>query len=394
MSSFVTKLMATGAALSIGISTFAVANFDYNGQFNNNCCPPVASCPVPVYDPCCTNWCDNFSFDASWLYWKASGDDFHYAVERERFVSGSAGGGSDLFTSRQKIHDMNFDWDSGFRLGFGLNLPCQGWGVYVDWTHFDTSSSSKTHVEGLSPGDVTAGLPVVGGFVTDILDDGQSADFKGHVKLRYNTVDIELGKWCNCDCCFSFRPHVGLRLADIQERFRVHARGNGSGPGTGNAVLFDGDFTAGNFHHKNRFKGAGIRVGLDTNLCLCEGWSFIGRGALSSIWGTTHLRNLFRTSTISVIDESSDFVREDYRQTRFITDLSLGIRWKTMACGCYPLTLEFAWEHHYLFNQHKYWVDNSFALDGPPPFRDRASSLKSKGDVAFQGLTLTAGFDF
>lgn len=384
MSSFVKKLMAAGTALSIGISSYAVANLNYSGPYNNNCCPP-ACCPTVCETPCCGSWCDNFSFDAAWLYWKASGNDFHYAVDKARYVSGSTGTGSSIFTSREKFHDIDFDWNSGFRIGVGVDLPCQGWGIYVDWTHYDTSSKSKKHIEGDTqpPISITAGFPVINHFSSNPLGEGQSVDFKGNLKIRYNTVDIELGKWCNCDCCFSFRPHVGLRLADIQERFRDFVRGNGTG------VQFDGIYSSAGFHHKNRFKGAGVRVGVDTNLCLCDGWSFIGRGAASAIWGTTHLKNILRTSTITVVDAFIDEIKEDYRQVRFITDLSFGIRWRTMACGCYPLTVEFAWEHHYLFNQHRYWVADHYGTS-----LETTSSWKSTGDVAFQGLTLTVGFDF
>lgn len=370
MSSFVKKLMATGAALSIGISSFAVADY-----FNLNCCPQPVCC-----DPC-ASWCDNLSFNAAWLYWKASGDDFQYAVEKTRSVTSTTEAG-DRFVSREKFHDVKCDWDSGFRIGVGLDFPCKGWGADVNWTHFDTSSSKKTHVEGETspPINVAAGFPVFDEFSTGILDGGESADFKGAFKLRYNTVDIEFGKWCCC-ACVQFRPFTGFRAVDIKEKFKAFARAN-------NGAAFAGDFPAACFHHENHFKGLGVRAGLDVDLCLCDGWSIIGRGAANAIWGTTHLKNKATLSTFDIVDRDTDFIKEDFRQVRFIADLRLGVRWRTMACGCYPLTLELAWEHHYLFNQHRYWVDDHFS-----DF-DTTSSWRSTGDVALQGLTLSVGFDY
>lgn len=377
MSSFVRKLMATGAAFSIGISSYAVADYTYNyanNNFGGNYCPPIC-------EPGCANWCDNLSFNAAWLYWKASGDDYQYAVDRTRFISGTAGTAGNIFSSDEKYHHVDFDWDNGFRLGLGLALPYKGWGVDVVWTHYDTSSSSKTSVAGDTPATVGAGFPVLGFFTTSPLAVGDTVDFRGAVKFRYNTVDIELGKWLNCcNDCVTFRPHIGFRLADIQERFKDSVTTSTTGTFSG--------YTAANFHHENRFKGMGVRIGLDTDLCLCDGWSIIGRGAASAIWGTAHYKNITRLSTSTIVDVENSRIKEDFHQVRFISDLSVGIRWKTCACGCYPVLVEALWEHHYLFHQHRYWVDDNY--DSATP----SSGWKSQGDVALQGLTLSFIVDF
>lgn len=365
MSSFVKKLMATGAALSIGISSFAVADY-YN--LNNNCCPP------PCCDPC-ANWCDNLSFNAAWLYWKASGDDFQYAIEKRRFTSGTTTEAT-LFTSEEKYHDVKFDWDSGFRIGVGLDLPCKGWGVDVNWTHYDTNSSSKTLVQGESTiaQTISAGFPVLNDF-NDTITEDESVEFKGLVKFRYNVVDIEFGKWCCCGCV-QFRPHAGFRAADIKEHFKDAFRGIGGATLDGYSSAF--------WHHENRFKGFGVRTGLDVDFCLCEGWSIIGRGALSAIWGRTHLKNRLALSTDTAVGIETSFIKEDFRQTRFMADLSLGVRYRTVMCGCYPLTTELSWDFRQLFAQHRYWVDDNF---------DNADTTgagwRSTGDVTLQGLTLS-----
>jgi len=365
MSGFMKKLMATGAALTIGFSSYASAN-------TNPCCP------APACDPC-ASWCDNLSFDAAWLYWKTSGDELDYAVvKRTSTLSPTS------HASHEKIHDIRGNWDSGFKIGFGFDVPCKGWNVYTAWTHYDSGSSHHLNVSGPSTGStdvVSVGFPVLDR-VTGTVAAGDEVDFEGKLNFRYNVVDVELGKWICCgNSCVMFRPHVGLRFADIHEKFTDEFSINGS-------TQIDG-FTNGAFHHKNNFKGAGVRAGLDVDLCLCEGWSIIGKGAASSVWGRTHLRNhvVLADNTTSP-DAWDSEVREDYRQVRFITDLSLGLRWKTMACGCYPFTVELSWEHHYLFGQHRYWVDDEASTSVA------TSSWKKNGDIALQGLTLDIGFDF
>lgn len=371
MSSFVKKLMATGAALSIGISSFAVADYYVN---NNNCCPPPACNP-------CASWCDNITVNAAWLYWKASGDDFEYAVDKVRRPGLAVGS----FVSEEKFHDLSFDLKSGFRVGVGFDVPRTAWGINVDWTHFHTSAKGHTIVVGdtTPTGTVAAGLPVLAGFTTGTIADGDVVTFAASDKFKYDTVDIEFGKWLCCgDSALMFRPHAGFRVADIQERFRDGVTG------TGDTTFGEDGYTAAAWQHNNHFKGFGVRVGLDTDFHLCDGWSLVGRGAASAIWGTTKYKNNLVLST-GTTGAFSDEIREDIHNTRFITDLSFGIRYKTMACDCYPVVVELAWEHHYLFNQHRYWVDNAYGVSS-----DATSSWKNTGDVALQGLTLSFGLDF
>jgi hypothetical protein len=372
MSIFAKKLMAMGSALTIGISSFAVADYTYNISNDNFGSQSfAASCNQ------CANWCDNISFNAAWLYWKVSGDDFQYAVEKTTTGSGTPF----LLTSKEKFHDLSFDLKSGFRIGLGFDLPNYGWGVYVDWTHFHASTHKSINAVGTD--DLTtleAGTPsfLMNGFV----DVGDNLLVDGYIKFDYDTVDIEFGKWLSFSCdSLMFRPHAGFRVADIKEKY------NNSVSGTALASD-DMIFVNGSLQVENHFKGFGVRVGLDTDFHFCDGWSLIGRGAASAIWGNTRLKNTLLTSTLDITDQQTDYIKENYHQTRFITDLSFGIRWKTMACDCYPLTIELAWEHHYLFSQNRYWINDRFGTLEP------TSGNISTGDVALQGLTLSAGFDF
>jgi hypothetical protein len=375
MSGFFKKLMATGAVLTVGLASVATAD--------NSSCPPPPCAP-------CNNWCENVSINAAWLYWKVNGDEFDYAVHKERTTS--VGSPATTF-DKETIHDLKFDYDSGFRIGLAWDTPCFCWGFDLNWTHFDTSSSKEKEFDASTLGSTHISFPVVDNSYAD-LTGTESAQFRAHSNFRYNTVDLEMGKWCCCGTgAVMFRPHVGFRFADIHETFKDRVEFFG-----GAVASYPTGATEEHFRTKNRFKGVGLRAGLDVDLRLCDGWSIIGRSAISAVWGHTHLRNNFGYST-TVPDLYDSEIKEHYRQTRFITDLMLGLRFKTMCCGCYPLTIEAAWEHHYLFNQHRFWVDDSYFPNtggGGVVVQSTTAtnSWKKNGDVALSGFTLTAGVDY
>jgi hypothetical protein len=392
MLGFFKKLLATGTVLTIGLTNVAFTDTIFNPPP-----PPIfggdSVCGAPYGGPCgpcgpcspCGSWCDNISFYGSWLYWKVNGDEFDYAVEKTRVQN-------DFVRDHETIHNLRFDWDSGFRLGAGVEFPCLCWGLDVIWTHYESSSSKSKRFDGTQGTTQTfVSLPAVFNF-GDTLEVNQSANFTGRLKFRYNTVDFEFSRWCCCNGCVTFRPHIGIRIADIQEGFHDKVFFNGGAMESFSDTLA----TDGRFFAKNRFKGAGVRAGLDLDLCLCEGWSFIGRGAASIVWGRTRLTQHFKYTTAAVANFYHGDINDNYRQSRVITDLSFGIRYKTLACCCYPVFVELDWEHHYLFNQHRFWVDNSFYPEGEGGSTPllTTSSWKKNGSLALQGVTLTVGICF
>lgn len=374
MSGFVKRLMATGAALTLGLSSVAFANFSYD------CCPPANCCPQPPCCDPCGSWCDNVNFNAAWLYWKPSGDELDYAVVRETFFPG---GESDLpDVAREERHCVHGDWDSGFRIGIGANFPCRGWGADVQWTHWDNTTTSRTSAFGVD--STTTFVSVASPFFffgSTTLDSGDEAHFQGKLKLKYDVVDVEFGKWC-CFCDgVMFRPHVGFRFADIKEKFNDRL------------ILTDGanidGFSNLAYQYKDEFKGAGLRVGFNTDLRLCDGWSVIGKGATSAVWGNTRNKHAYFLGASDLETDFAKHGKDNCRFVRYFADLYLGLQWRTCACGCYPLTVDFAWEFNYLFNQHRPWVDNEFNDD-----EDASTGFKKNGNLALQGFTLNVAFDF
>lgn len=361
MTGFFKKLMATGTALSLGLSAMAFA--DQSCNYNN--CQPANNCGNG-------NWCDNLKLDVSFLYWKVSGDEFDYAYDITEFE-----GTPELF--RKRFHNVSGDFDPGFKIGLGIDLPCICWDTNLIWTHFDTKNTSHHDVEARGGAEVEIAIPFFRGSGRD-LAIGDQVVSTGKLNFKYDVIDLEFGKWICCNNCLLFRPHIGLRAADIREKF--HAELNEFSV---NSTTARTDYSA---HIKNEFKGVGVRAGLDTDLQLCDGWSVIGRAAASILWGNTKINNQFREFEVdSGIDAAASHETDHYRHSRVITDLSLGIRYRTCYCSC-PIELEAAWEHHYLFNQHRFFASDTTQEE------QTGYNFKKNGDVALQGLTVTASFEF
>lgn len=372
MTGFFKKLMATGTALSLGLSAMAFADQVYN--YGNNCCPQPACGPSS-----CGNgggWCDNIKLDASFLYWKVAGDELDYAYD-VNFHEGDEGE-RDFY--RKRFHNVSGDYDPGFKLGLGLDLPCICWDTNLVWTHFDTKNSSHHDVDYRNGASIDVAIPFLQGSEVG-LGQGEKVIASGSLNFKYDVVDLEFGKWICCNNCLLFRPHVGLRAANIREKFHSQLDHYATTGTSGDIV----DYSA---HIKNEFKGVGVRAGLDTDLQLCEGWSVIGRAAASVLWGQTKISNYFTEYDELVNRDVSQisYETDHYRHSRVITDLSLGIRYRTCVCSC-PFAIEAAWEHHYLFSQHRFFASDTFDSEG-------GYNFKKNGDVSLQGLTVTASFEF
>lgn len=342
-------------------------------------------CPLPPCDPCC-DFVDNFSLDAAFLYWKLSGDDYAVAVTREGSATVVDGVVSQPW--KDKVHRIKGKWGPGFRVGAGFDIPCLGWGMDIDWTHFSISNSKKASaVAPVSPDFAALSEALIDSTSVNSgsnLPEGASSVLKGHLKFKYDTVDLEMGKWICCgSSALLFKPHVGLRFADVDEKVKTNRENFGlEAPNTQERHI----------RINNRFRGAGLRAGLDTNLYLSEGWSFIGRAAASLVWGTAEYKYNYSTvlvpGSLNFPGVPSARIKDTYHTDRFFTDLSLGIRWKSVVCDCYPVEAELAWEHHFLFDQHKFLIEDQLTGNAA------TQSYTNSGNVTLQGLTLRVGIDF
>lgn len=405
MTGFFKKLMASGVALSLGLSSLGFAYVDGNyrhdqsygyhdqsyGYNDGGCAAPSCGNASGSW---CNNLCDNICIDLSLLYWKVGGDEFDYAIDKT--IDRSSATVPTIVTD-EHIHDLSFKLDPGFRLGVGFDLPHTGWDVKFNWTNFDTSAHHSTSVEPLTLGSTGSGRvfsnPFFNGFAGTV-GAGDSVDIHGHEKIRLNWYDFEFGKWCCCNG-LKFRPHIGIRGVDQHDKFSTLTQFNGA------AFTFVDDqgithtIAQNEGSWNNKFSGVGIRGGIDSQFQLCDGWSLVGRFAGAVVWGNSKNNYRYSEQDVGVVIESIDGrIHEKNHQCRSYLDLALGLRWDTCACGI-PVFLEVDWEQHYLFAARKFIVDNRFAdtlATGSNP--GATSSWRKNGNVCLGGVTATLGVCF
>ena len=278
------------------------------------------------------------------LYWRGEQDGMEYAVDNEIIGTDSVTGNPQLTNLIDaKYKTPSFDWDFGFRVGLSYASPCDGWDIGILWTFFH--EGAKSHVEAEFD-DNHALLPLWSAYQFPNAGNAPTlfaSDIESFWKFDLHLIDIELGRQFWTSRKLSFRPHIGLRLAKLDQTFEIEYKGGSwNDPGLSINVndLVDLD---------NDFKGIGIRSGFDTLWNFECGWGVYGRLALSVIYGKFDLDHDER-----IRDAQAPFTKnkiletkENFRASRASFDLGLGVQWTAMICKCqYGVTAQLGWEQH------------------------------------------------
>lgn len=310
------------------------------------------------------------------LYMKAQQNGLGYAVKADGFGPANP---IDLHQDAS-MRTPDFEWDWGFRVGLGANLPHDGWDVYLNWTYFHNHVKHNTHVdenkgEGLFPSwrapDQIVSAPMT--IVTSVPLFCNDVDSKW--KLNYNIFDLEMGREFFVSKWLTLRPFAGLRGAWVRDRFKVSYNG-------GDLVPVGEDLV----RLSNRFWAIGLRGGLNTQWGLGCGWSVYADAALSLLEGRYDIRQYEK------VDNSSGpipraHIKSDFNMTRAMMDLAVGLRYRTLFDNdYYGLTLQAGWEEHMFFGFNQY---NRF-----PSFTNAGDFVSNLGDLSLKGVSFQVKLDF
>jgi hypothetical protein len=157
----------------------------------------IASCSTALADGV-TPFCDL-------LYWHASAEASSVWANVDSTTS---------TTSSLSAENLRFDWQPGFRFGFGHQADEDSWDAKLYWTYFRTSQNAD-----LSLGDWVVGAPeFFSGFVSLALFSQGSIDWS----LNYNTIDLEVGRKLILGESAWIRPSMGIKTAFIQQNIRLN----------------------------------------------------------------------------------------------------------------------------------------------------------------------------
>lgn len=212
-----------------------------------------------------------------------------------------------------------FKWKDGWKVGVGY--ACNDyWEADLNWTHYQ----SRAHI----------------------------ADFKGadtDWKVHLDMIDLEIGKEMWFRRCVRIKPYLGLRFAQIKQRYEFEIEGRATVPffiGATSKFQIDGNL-------RHNYLAGGPRIGADVSWCLGCGFNFYVTGAASLIWG--EMQNRYRDN---LLVEAVD--RDHHWEGTGITDFSCGLGWSDLWYNeRRRLTFRFGYEHHFFIHENKFDPEGS-----------------------------------
>ncbi len=371
--------------------------------------------------------CDgDVQLSAGLLYWMASQDGMEYGIQNNTTLSPQ----DDVSAFTGSIVDADylspsFKYNYGYRIGLSYFSPCDGWEVGARWTSFNGIGSSKNEV---TLGKTTADIS--GGTLSDVPNApdaehieilwsafsgvfGQKYLFCGTVntdwKAPISLLDFELAREFWVSKRVTFRPMVGVRYAQINQKYSLNFQGgvwNSSNLvfSIGPTTLTDQPAYQGELTLRNYFKGVGPQSGIALDWNFGCGWSLYSNVAASILYGRFDVRNDedFREAVSPFSSSDAAEITENFKASRAIVDLGLGVQYSNLLCeGKYGFTALLAWESHLFFHQNQMWrikrIGGSVAVAPPTVFPDNFGEnthSQRRGTLSTQGLTLTFKFDF
>ena len=285
------------------------------------------------------------------LCWQAVEDNLVYAYETSTPTLNSS--------NETDLQTLDFNWDWGFRVGLGYNMPRDGWDIGINWTNI------TNHAKGSSDFDDGRGSQVW--TIADEVLLGTATEASSKWKVKLNQIDLELGREFRMGRYLTFRPKAGLRNTWISQKFDIN---------------FATTAASQEARLQNRFWGFGFATGVDTSWELGQGISLYGDAGMSILFGCFKIHQSAEQDASTIWEQHKSF-----RSTKPILDLGMGFKWRYgFMQDRIMLTLKGGYEYHLYFNQNQFLLSS-----GGSPIE---LFNPANGDLGYQGATMSAQLDF
>lgn len=340
----------------------------------NETCGATTALARPILDECdgcCgNNWWGEIG--VLYLHPKVGGTEYAYIINDT--VSPCSG------VDCSPLRYIDFKWDWGLKVGLGYNFQYDGWDSALRCKWYETRSSSKTTVHVTTSQSIVPlkGFPTIGS-TEDILLKAASA--RTRFKLKYNTIELELGREYYVSKYLSTHPHFGLKAGffTLKQLSRYVAGDIGCNLYT--------------VADCSKYWGCGLMMGWDNNFHMCNGFSLFTNFVASLIYGqfkgnhsevystATNPRPKICTKYHSFIPELEMFLAVQY--DRYF--------WDDMQ----HLRLRFGFEAEYWFHLNQMVKSETVTTSGTNAtfqVAERYSFLRT--DMSIHGFILEARLDF
>lgn len=323
-------------------------------------------------------------FDLEFLWLRAIEDSLSYAWD----VDESSGNDRTI-----KIKDQNFKFKPGFRIGFGYNLPYDGWDLHTAYTwHYTYVHSSVLGTTVQNNGSVNG--TIIGTLAILPLNDGAPVFVayeraRSHWQNQFNVWDLDLGRNYYVGKHLAVKPTVGLKAALIRQHlqafmYNADRQEIGQQQQPPFVIGFDNAFT----RFKSRFWGVGPKLGASGEWELGAGFSFFGNVHASLLYGQFKTKNSIVARVVADrVEPGSDRVGnnegghifDNYYRLRAMTYASMGLEWSRCFWDWFYFRMHLGWEGQY------WWQQMEFLN-----FKD----LSPDGDLSLTGVNAGFRFDF
>jgi hypothetical protein len=312
---------------------------------------------------------------ASFIYWYASQDDMDIAVQGPTATVG----GSVLY--------QNFGFNPGFKVNAGWDTSFDGWCVEAQytWLHQEQNTGSEVAPAG-------GGLPPATGYwsTTNWFDYNWLGDHfseaKSTWKLRFNMVDLMLGRPYYHGHHLTVSPTGGLRLLFIGQYMNVNMTG---GLLTGGSPNPSGGASATSNNHQSSW-AVGPMAGLSAHWNFWKAIRFegkLGGSVLYTDWST--IKHTETTTVASGAQATSVSSSDSLSTVRPTIDMGIGIGAGGYLYDCkYFLDFVARYDFSVFFKQNMMRYYTAVLLEG------LSAGPADIGDLMFQGLTLDFNFNF
>ncbi|MCB1106948.1 MAG: MOMP family protein [Chlamydiia bacterium] len=284
-----------------------------------------------------------------------TGDFIYWTVRQDGLLYAVSGAGAGVSGS---VHGLDWNWDPGFKVGLGFNLPHDGWDLFAEytWIHSDARDSTEQAA-------VTSNLIpywVVSG----------SADFltraSANWDVHYNNLTLDLGRNAYLSQYMKLRLFAGLHTAWIDQDYKAEYT------------------TIANAIHRldldQDFWGIGLRAGLNNSFQFTKDFSFFADLALSILWGQFDLSRLER-NTVNNVTTTALNTGVKPHTAEPVANIGAGFRYDVwFSQDRFHFLLQAGWEH-------SLWILHNEVIKN-------LSEPDHGGDFYLQGFTLKARFDF
>lgn len=254
--------------------------------------------------------------DGAALYWQAQEGGLSYAIK-----------------DGKRVEAPHFEWDFGFKVGLGYQVPHDTWKVALRYT------SLQTHADSVHDGEVFIPL-----WLAPKPGPAPFSEFvKMHWRLHLGILDALLSKEIFTSEYMTWTPEIGIRTAWIRQKFNIENRGGNISPDL--------------IRTKNKFWGIGPEAGLSGQWFMSKEFCLFAHGAGSILYGEFYLHQDEDT-----LDTKEKLLGIHYifRTSAPIVELMGGLRWQHDFAGALKqLTLELAWDQYIFFSQNQLMRFNS-----------------------------------